>query len=527
MRSEFPDDGAEVADLIAARYQAALDLVPDAPDAPAVRADAANAYRRAGDRSADLGSPAAAFAAYRKAVRLLEGTGNDLEVVAAAGRMASRAGMWADAVALLGDAASRLELEGHADDARGLVAELTFAQAQWGHPEEAFRLASEALEKTPPDAVGRGTAALLERHGKNLVFGGRNDEAATVIDRAIGMASALGDNKLLANALDAEATRLWFSGRTVLARLVARGAVEASRTSGLLDDLVKHLSNLGDTLLSSDLPAVDVLREALEGGRRLGDPVKLNFAATNLVNALIYAGAWDEAANLAEQTIKEGAEYEGAAAGSLYDRLALIHALRGDLDAARENFDRAEALLAPADRQDVGIHAAAGAAIKLNEADHAAVLSGIDEMTDLAATFGWSSEMVRQMWPDAAEAALRSDDLTTADRLISFLEAEPPGRLSPYLQAQLTRTNARLAAARGETDGVEERLRDAIERFVDMGYPYWEGKARLDLANCLIDQGRNDEAVLLSDTAAEVFERLGAAPDLDRARRLGASTLVS
>ena len=58
LRSEFPDDGAEVADLIAAHYQAALDLVPDAPDAPAVRADAANAYRRAGDRSADMGSPA-------------------------------------------------------------------------------------------------------------------------------------------------------------------------------------------------------------------------------------------------------------------------------------------------------------------------------------------------------------------------------------------------------------------------------------------------------------------------------------
>ncbi len=147
-------------------------------------------------------------------------------------------------------------------------------------------------------------------------------------------------------------------------------------------------------------------------------------------------------------------------------------------------------------------------------------------MTDLAATFGWSSEMVRQMWPDAAEAALRSGDLTTADRLISFLEAVAPGRLSPYLQAQLTRTQARLAAARGEIDGVEEGLRGAIEHFGTMSYPYWEAMARLDLANWLIDQGRNDEAVLLSDAAAEVFERLGAAPDLDRARRLGASTAV-
>jgi tetratricopeptide (TPR) repeat protein len=255
--------------------------------------------------------------------------------------------------------------------------------------------------------------------------------------------------------------------------------------------------------------------------------VGLNFAATNLVNALIYTGAWDAAANLAKQTIKEGAEYEGAAAGSLYDRLALIHALRGELDAARENFDRAEALLAPADRQDVGIHAAAGAAIKLTEGDHTAVLSGIDQMTDLAATFGWSSEMVRQMWPDAAEAALRSRDVASVAQLEAMLEGVAPGRLSPYLGAQLMRTQARLAAARGATDGIEEGLRDAIERFGAMSYPYWEAMARLDLANCLIDQGRNDDAVMLSDTAAEVFERLGAAPDMDRARRLGSTAVVS
>ena len=525
LRNEFPDDGAEVADLVASHYQSALDLIPDAPDSATVRSEAAAAYRRAGDRSAELGAPAAAFVAYRKAARLLEATGNDLNVVVAAGRMASRAGMWADAVTLLEDAASRLELEGDADEARGVVAELVLAQTNWGHPEEAIRLAGEALEKTPLDAVGRGTAALLVRYGRNLVFAGRS-EAATLIDRAIGMASALGDKKLLANSLDAEATRLWFSGRTVLSHLVAHGAVEASRASGFFDDMVKYLSNLGDALLGSDLPAVDVLQEAVDGARRLGDPVILTISASNLANVLIYVGSWSDAASLSMQTIEEAAEYEGAAAGLLYDRLALINALRGDLEAARKNFDRAAELLAPADREDVGIHGGTGAAIQLIEGDHAAVLSGIDEIAGLAATFGWSSEMPRQMWPDAAEAALRSGELATADRLISLLEAEAPGRLSPYLQAQLTRTQARMAAARGETDGVEEGLHSAIERFSAMSYPYWEAMARLDLANWLIDQDRNEEAVLLSDTAAEIFERLGAAPDLDRARRVATAAVV-
>jgi hypothetical protein len=55
-----------------------------------------------------------------------------------------------------------------------------------------------------------------------------------------------------------------------------------------------------------------------------------------------------------------------------------------------------------------------------------------------------------------------------------------------------------------------------------MSYPYWEAMATLDLAEWLSDQGRNDEAKSRRDSAAQTFERLGAAPDLARARSLGA-----
>ena len=522
LRAEFPYDGAEVADVIAAHYQTVLDLDPDAPDAATVRSEAAAAYRQAGDRSADLGAPAAAFVAYRKAAQLLEGSGDDLDVIAAAGRMASRAARWAEAVDLLGKAVTRLEAEGRDDEARAVMAELANAHTQWGHPDEAITLARRALERTPPDAVGPGTADLLRRLGKNLAFAGEIAEAAPLIERAIGIGEELDDQRLLADSLDAEAVRLWFSGRMVMARSVGEAAVEAARASGLLDQLHRNLSNLGDALLSSDRPAVDVLREAVDIARRMGDPAAVAISTANVVNALIYIGAWDEAAALTAGTIEEGVEFKGSGGGLLHDRLVLINALRGDVAAAHHHLDIAKEMLAPEDLLDVEIYAAAEAAVRLVEGDFSSILSEAPErLTSMAQTFGWFQESARQLWPDAVEAALRAGDRAAADSLVAMLEAVPPGGLSPYLRAQLARTRARLAAARGEHEDVEPGLRHAIERFAAMSYPYWEAMASLDLAEWLSDQGRNDEAKAPRDAAAQTFDRLGAAPDLARARRLG------
>jgi hypothetical protein len=51
-------------------------------------------------------------------------------------------------------------------------------------------------------------------------------------------------------------------------------------------------------------------------------------------------------------------------------------------------------------------------------------------------------------------------------------------------------------------------------------YPYWAAMAQLDLAQWLAEQNRNQEAASHAAAAAETFERLGAAPDVERARRL-------
>ena len=221
------------------------------------------------------------------------------------------------------------------------------------------------------------------------------------------------------------------------------GGRSVARASGHLDRLVAHLSNLGDTLLNSDLPAVDVLRESVGIARRLGDRLGLWIATTNLANVLLFVGEWDEAMLVCSQTVEDEGQYEGSGAGGLYDRLVVIHSRRGDLVAARENLERAEKLLAPEDSQDVGIHAAAGATLKLAEGDNAGVLDDIEHIATQGARVGWSGEAVRQLWPDAAEAALRDEDLESVERLVAMLQERPPGTVSPFLRAQLTRTLAR------------------------------------------------------------------------------------
>ena len=97
-------------------------------------------------------------------------------------------------------------------------------------------------------------------------------------------------------------------------------------------------------------------------------------STANMVNALIFIGEWDEAAALATGTVEEGAEFEGSGAGLLHDRLVLIDALRGDFAAAHQHLDIAEEMLAPEDLQDVAIHAAAEAAMRLAEGDFSSIL---------------------------------------------------------------------------------------------------------------------------------------------------------
>ena len=56
--------------------------------------------------------------------------------------------------------------------------------------------------------------------------------------------------------------------------------------------------------------------------------------------------------------------------------------------------------------------------------------------------------------------------------------------------------------------------------FDALGYVYWRARAQGDLTGWLHDQGRTEDAAPLLAEAADVFRRVGAAPDLDRLEAL-------
>jgi hypothetical protein len=104
-----------------------------------------------------------------------------------------------------------------------------------------------------------------------------------------------------------------------------------------------------------------------------------------------------------------------------------------------------------------------------------------------------------------------------ARELLMLLGERPPGHIPPYLNAQLMRGRALLAAAEGRHDEVEAGLTQVIAQMREFEYPYWLAVTQVDLAEWLIGQGRREDAESLMDEAIETFRRFEAAPALARA----------
>jgi hypothetical protein len=94
------------------------------------------------------------------------------------------------------------------------------------------------------------------------------------------------------------------------------------------------------------------------------------------------------------------------------------------------------------------------------------------------------------------------------------------------LRAHLARGRALLAAVEDRHETVEADLMVAIDAFAALAYPYWLAVTQTDLAEWLIEQGRDGEAEPLLAAAIGVFEPLGAAPALERARSLSAAMIL-
>lgn len=525
LRATFADDGADVAEVIAAHYSDAYHAAGTDSDASGLRAEAAGAFERAGERAAALGSPDTAERHYRSAADLAVVELDEIRYMVEAARMAGRSGRSEDAVALL-EAATEAHLAAGRDvDAARLAGWLGDYLRDQGRLDTALRLMEDALEvlerehaDDPAAELHASIAALLAMRDPASL------EATEHLDKALASATALELPDVLARALNTKSLMLQAQHRVIEASALYSAAADVASTHDLKADEGVARVNLGDVRAQSDLPAAEEQYEqSFALASRLGMAPLLAIAAANLALLHFYAGRWDETDRYARQAI-EGTQVASLQALGRFPLVLLLTA-QGDLQAAENHLAGLFDWAASSDRQD-------RVSMGIAESTVALAKGRRDAATDKAAgaahealqAFGMLCEGFRLAWPLAMEAALSAGRLTEAAELLELVANAPKGHVPPYLRAQLARYRALLNAAQGEPGDVEANLREAVDALQKLGYAYWLARAQSDLGRWLGGQGRQAEAEPLLADAAETFTRLGATPDLQRVQpvQLGA-----
>jgi ATP/maltotriose-dependent transcriptional regulator MalT len=88
------------------------------------------------------------------------------------------------------------------------------------------------------------------------------------------------------------------------------------------------------------------------------------------------------------------------------------------------------------------------------------------------------------------------------------------------LRACVDRAGGVLACARGDLDRSRALLEDAVDSFERTGAVFEAARARLDLAKCLVELGRTEEAEREAKDALARLTELGADLDAERARQV-------
>ena len=521
LRSAFPDDGAEVVEVLAAHYHDAYLASQQDPDADQVRAEAAKAFERAGDRAGSLGSPDSAEKHYRAAAGLALVEADQARLTAAAARMSVRSGRLDEGLQLYEKAARTHRDAGRAIEAARLAAYMGGVLQSTGRSDEAIRRMQEGLVFLDEGDAAEASAELHAALAETLQMTGDLDGAANHIETALTLATAHQLPEVLASALGTRALMLVGKHRVVEAAALFSATIQLAQQHGLSLVEATNRGNLADVLTQSDLPAAESEHAAsLALSARLGAVYGQALTLGNLALLHFYGGRWTEVEKAAKAAIEVSPVEQVRALGRF--PLVLLHSARGDTAQAKAQLSHLSIWTDSDDVQDrdslqIAVGAVALGERRLGEAVEAASRAARDSARDL----GFRSESFRLAWPMALEAALIAGDVDEAQSLLAIVADAPPGHVPPYLRAQLSRYRALAAIARAvSTSQIEADLRSAADALRELGYLYWLARAQADLGRWLAGEGRSAEAEPMLSEAHEVLTELGALPDLERLRQL-------
>ena len=222
----------------------------------------------------------------------------------------------------------------------------------------------------------------------------------------------------------------------------------------------------------------------------------------HLASSLRSRGRWDEAEQQARQACAELATLNVASAAAGHAEIGEIRRRIGDLTGAEEAFRKAEEL---SGQPQPGL-----AVLRLAQGNPDAAVAIISRALD---DITWNRLGRAQLLPARAQIAIAADDLPGAIAALEELESIATDFASPALIAAAASTRGRVQLASGDR-GAVATLRQAADRWHELGAPHEVATARMLQGAALRDEGDLDAAATAFESAGTLFSQLGAKPDL-------------
>ena len=500
----------DVAGMYAGHLLAAADADPGAPDAQFIRRRALSTIVEAARRAASVGALREAVALFERAAEIEPDEGLRAEHLVDAAGWAEHYGDRAAAAGYYASARALREAGGHTRQALALRAQELNAD-RWTRPAgeliEPMRLVHEALAGVQDAAFARAAAALA---GVLYVHGDAGD-AETVAAEAADAARIADAPVELGAALNWRASAFVELGQPEKALELFRAALEV-RELHAPAEVPFTLANVAISLsaLGRFTEAADAARTAIAAAERVASSASLEGATLHLARTQFCLGNWDEAL----ETIDRVALLTTPAnAGMALGPPLLVSLARGELDRARsilDRFDRGQADSGAAFESDYRSVRAVALAYLEHDAQRALTVILDAGSGDYAEWPAWL--------PFAVDLVVGSDDERAIAAALEALEGPVAPKTSPYVTGQARRLAAHRAARADERDAATEHWRAARQIMAEAGVVFDAAVLALELA----EGGSESDADALRVDAVATLERLGAAPWIERARRLAA-----
>lgn len=380
-------------------------------------------------------------------------------------------------------------------------------------------------------------AKLRIARGACLMEMGLPDEARRALYDALADADSTGDDSLRARAHRALILAEIVTCRPAEAREHAARTLELAGRAGRLD--VAGKAHWALAVLAGLTGNVSEVQSSLAQAESIADELRspeLRLLTSEVaVELLAGLGEWDTALARAEQSISLArALRQNALLPRLLVWTAVIYVGRGAFDRAKRYLDEA-ARLTGADLPDTmpsdvnsGLRVYMGLAVYHNARGEFADAIRVSRAgLALAEKSGHAIWAIYRLWPALIEAHLWTQEFDEVDRLLRELR-EASQLLNHRLGLAWVETGEALSRMlRGTTPALLQRVVASLAGLEQVPFIFDAARLRREIARRQVELGDNAAAVQVLNEACAIFERLGAAGELEGARaqlrELGAS----